>query len=277
MDHDDGLRQAKHRERWQLLRTLDEAMEGPLVVLSFAWLIVLVLEFVVGTDTRLTVVFYSIWVVFIAEVAIELLIAPNRLAYLRSDWLKVISLAIPALRALRLLTALRFLRAGAAVRSASMLRLLTSLNRGMGALSRTLDRTGFVYVLLLTVLVIVVGSAGLLFFEASTADGGPASEITSYGEALWWTAMAMTTIGAESAPATTEGRLVGWLLSLYAIGVFGYFTATIASHFLGLSNGPSAVVAPPADSLEQQIASLRSELAELTAELAQARLARGGG
>ena len=237
------LSDAQQQERWHLLRTLDEMMEGPLVALSFAWLAVLLLEFVIGTDARLDLVFYALWVVFIVEVLVKLIIAPSRRAWLRGNWLKVASLAIPALRALRVLTALRFLRAAQVVRSASLLRLITTVNRGIGAIGRTLDRARFAYVLAITVLVIVVGAAGMLFFEAGAAapPAGAAAVINSYGEALWWTAMTMTTVGSEYAPITAEGRLLGWLLSLYALGVFGYVTATIASHFFGLGSLPSSL------------------------------------
>jgi voltage-gated potassium channel len=273
MAHDNEQRQAAENERWELLHWLDRIMAGPLVVLSFVWLALLVLEFVVGTDTRLELLFYAIWVVFIIEVVIQLVIAPNRRSYLRGNWLKVVALVVPALRALRALSALRFLRAAGAVRSASLLRLLTSLNRGMGALSRTLDRTGFVYVVILTVLVIIVGSAGLLFFEAGAETDVP-SGITSYGEALWWTAMAMTTIGTELSPVSAEGRIVGWLLSVYAIGVFGYVTATIASHFLGLgAASPLATAGDPA--LADELAGLRAEIRRLNAQLERRSEAAG--
>jgi voltage-gated potassium channel len=279
MAHDNEQRQAAENERWELLHWLDRIMAGPLVVLSFVWLALLVLEFVVGTDTRLELLFYAIWVVFIIEVVIQLVIAPNRRSYLRRNWLKVVALIVPALRALRALSALRFLRAAGAVRSASLLRLITSLNRGMGALSRTLDRTGFVYVVILTVLVIVVGSAGLLFFEAGAETDVP-SGITSYGEALWWTAMAMTTIGTELSPVSAEGRIVGWLLSVYAIGVFGYVTATIASHFLGLGSASPVAGAganpPESAGLADELARLREEVRRLNAQL-EGRSEAGGG
>jgi voltage-gated potassium channel len=264
-------KQAQHSERWELLRTLDRVLEGPLIVLSFVWLAVLLAEFVVGTDVRFDVLVYAIWVVFIIEVAIELVIAPDRLGYLRGNWLKVISLAIPALRALRVLTALRFLRAARAVRSASLLRLLTSLNRGMGALGRTLDRARFVYVVALTVLVIVIGAGGLLFFEReAAAELQAAGErgMTSYGEALWWTAMAMTTVGTDYFPVTAEGRLLGWLLSVFAIGVFGYVTATMAGHFLGIEAAPSQPARE--DLLTRELSDLRNEIAALRQRLPEA-------
>ncbi|HWH23658.1 MAG TPA: ion transporter [Candidatus Limnocylindria bacterium] len=266
-DERDARREATNHERWQLLRSLDTAMEKPLVVLAFAWLAVLLLEFVVGTDTRLEVAFYAIWIVFIAEVVIKLVIAPDRPAWLRQNWLKVASLLIPALRALRVFVALRFLRAGQAVRSAGLLRLLTSVNRGIGAIGRTLDRARFAYVTVISVMVILVGAAGMLFFEQGAVPAGTgAVAITTYGDALWWTGMTMTTVGSDYSPFTAEGRLLGWLLSVYAIGVFGYVTATVASHLLGVGGVPGAAASADRQ-LHAEVAALRAQLAALNARL----------
>ncbi len=63
------------------------------------------------------------------------------------------------------------------------------------------------------------------------------SGLHNYGDALWWTAMIMTTMGSEYWPKTAEGRFLGWLLSLYAFAIFGYITATIASYFIGQDKG----------------------------------------
>ena len=268
MEPDERL--AQHTERWQLLRTLDRTLDRPLIVLSFVWLGILLAELAFGNDARLDVLFYLTWVVFIAEVAIELVIAPDRTAYLRANWLKVIALLVPALRALRVVSALRFLRGAGAVRSASMLRLLTSLNRGMSALARTLDRTRFGYAVALTALVIVVGAAGMLFFERPSAPDVAAAGgrgMTSYGDALWWTAMAMTTVGTDYFPVTAEGRLLGWLLSVFALGVFGYVTATMAGHFLGFGRGRTAdsgTAGEPDESVAREVAELRREIAILS-------------
>ena len=75
----------------------------------------------------------------------------------------------------------------------------------------------------------------------------------------------MTTLGAEYAPKTVEGRVLTWLLAVYAFTVFGYITATIASHFIGqdrLEDERNGIA--PAD-----VATLRSEIAALRAELAE--------
>lgn len=253
--------QAVRHERWRLLRTIDEMLGGPLIVLSFVWLAILVIEFVWGSDSRLDVLFYAIWAVFIADAVMEIIIAPERVEYLRANWLKIVALIVPALRLLRVVSALRFLRAAGAVRSAGLLRLVTSLNRGLDALSRTLKRTRFGYVVALTVLVIVVGAAGILFFERSAlSDGGEG--ITTYGDALWWTSMVMTTVGTDYFPVTAEGRLLAWALSVFAIGVFGYVTATLASHFLGLATADAPNRRD--ETLVREIALLRAQVAALT-------------
>ena len=251
-------------ERWQLLGTLDRLLKAPLVVLSFVWLGILVIEFAGGSDQRLEVLFYAIWAVFIGEVVIDLVIAPDRLAYLRANWLKVAALLVPALRVLRVFTALRFLRAAGAIRSLSLVRLLTSLNRGMGALASTLDRARFGYVVVLTILVVVVGAAGMLLFERP-GDPAVGDGLTNYGDALWWTAMVMTTIGTDYFPVTAEGRLLAWGLSVFAIGVFSYVTATMASHFLGLGNARSREVRD--EGLRLELAELRAQMAALTQRL----------
>lgn len=261
-----NARAAEHAARWHLLRMLDGLLRGPLVVLSLVWLGILVIEFAGGSDTRLDVLFYAIWAIFIVDFLIELVIAPNRAGYFRANWLKIIGLVVPALRVLRLFTALRFLRASGAIRSLSLVRLLTSLNRGMGALARTLDRARFTYVVALTVLVVVVGAAGMLLFERSGAAPVGVG-LTTYGDALWWTAMVMTTIGTDYFPVTAEGRLLAWGLSVFAIGVFSYVTATMASHLLGLANAPLSHDRDEALALE--LAELRSQMVALTQRLGE--------
>jgi voltage-gated potassium channel len=97
------------------------------------------------------------------------------------------------------------------------------------------------YVIAATAIVIAVGAAGMAWFEspAARAELDPVDGTASfadYGDALWWTAYTMTT-GAPSQPATAEGRLLGWLLSLYGLAIFGYLTATLASHFVDRDRG----------------------------------------
>src|SRR3546814_14913868 len=79
----------------------------------------------------------------------------------------------------------------------------------------------------LTLIIVSVGAAGMYAFESG--DEG----FRSYGEALWWTAMLVTSIGSEFWPQTAEGRILCLILSIYGFAIFGYVTATLASLFVG--------------------------------------------
>ncbi|MFP5342395.1 MAG: ion transporter [Candidatus Limnocylindria bacterium] len=222
------------RQRETLLENVHGALDSIMVILSAAWIALLVAELVTGDLPRsLTIAVWAIWGLFILDFLIEFTIAPAKVRYLRTHWLTVLSLALPALRIVRVFAALRILRAARVVRSVGLLRVLTSINRGLASLRATAAQRGVGYLLAATALVVAVGAAGMASFESPTAvDGSGAEPFTDYADALWWTLFAMTT-GATSQPATGEGRLLGWLLSLWGLGVFGYLTATLASHFIG--------------------------------------------
>jgi len=277
MPSDNRSNQQLQAERWSLLRTIDRFTDVPLVVLSFVWLVLLVVDLTRGLSPLLQTLSNTIWILFVLDFAIEVTIAPHKLVYLRRNWLTAVSLLLPALRLLRIVALVRLLRTVQAARSLRLLRVLTTLNRGMRAIGKTLQRRGVGYVIALTGIVTIAGAAGMYAFEspqalveagyldAANAAGG--GGLASYGEALWWTAMLMTTLGSDYWPQTVEGRLLTWLLAVYAFAIFGYITATIASFFIGQDAAtpePDAQTAP----LAQAVADLREEIAALRAELA---------
>lgn len=215
-----------------------------MVVLGLVWLTALVTALVYGLSPLLQMVTHLIWIIFLADFALRFTLAPRKLHFLRHDWLTVVSLALPALHTFR---AKRVLRMLGGTRGIRLLRILTSLNRGMGALGQTMASRGFGYVAALTLCVTLAGGAGMYAFERgamaehvdpeqSQGDGG----LETYGEALWWTAMLLTTLGSQYWPVTPEGRLLALLLAFYALGVLGYFTAALASFFIGRDTEASA-------------------------------------
>ena len=115
----------------------------------------------------------------------------------------------------------------------------------------------------LMLIVTLVGAAGMYTFE-NDSPRGPG--LNSYGAALWWTAMIMTTMGSEYWPQTGEGRLLCFFLALYSFAVFGYVTATLATFFIGRdaesAEGELAGTASIA-ALQAEIASLRDEIRAL--------------
>ncbi|WP_177217681.1 potassium channel family protein [Ectothiorhodospira mobilis] len=132
----------------------------------------------------------------------------------------------------------------------------------MKALGASLSRRGFGYVIALTALVTFAVAAGMYAFETE-ASGGP----NSYGEALWWTAMIMTTMGSEYWPQTIEWRVLCVFLSLYAFGVFGYVIAALATFFVGRdADNSDAEVAgtKQLDAVRDEVSALRDEIRALS-------------
>jgi voltage-gated potassium channel len=265
-------------QRQKLLRQVAKLLDKPMTVLAFVWLGLLIFDLTRGLTGWLAALNNLIWGVFVVHFAVEFLLAPAKLRYLRDHWITAVALLLPALRVLRIFRAFRALRAARAVRGTGLVRILTSLNRGMSAARKAMRRHACGYVLVVTVLVNFAGAAGMFAFENPGAlresgygdVAGAGGGIHSYGESVWWTSMTLTTMGADYFPKTPEGRLLGWLLAVYAFAVFGYITATIASYFVGNDQK-----AEPGAGLRAELAALRAELAALTAQLQSARPAQG--
>ena len=221
------------RERWKLTARLVRVLEAPMLILSAVWLLLLVIEFTRGLSPWLQALNYVIWVVFIAQFVVEFVIAPHKRLYLKKRWVTALSLVLPAFRLLRLVRIARVARLARAARGVRVARLLGAINRGMRTIAMASRRRGVGYVVSLTLLIAVTGSAGMYRFEMD-APGGPG--FPDYGTALWWTAMLLTTMGSEYWPRTPEGRLLCLLLAIYAFAVFGYVTAAIAAYFVGKDN-----------------------------------------
>lgn len=221
----DAPADVEEAERLELLERVSRMMERPALVLAVAWLVLIVLELTRGLSPVLTALSYAIWAVFALQFLVELVIAPRKGAYLRRNWLTAAALLLPALRVFRAVRAFRALRA---LRGARLIRVVSTANRGMRTLGSVMERRGLGYVLALTLVVNLLGAAGIYAFER----GGPDAQVTSFGTALWWTAMTLTTMGADFAPRTGEGRLLALLLAIYAFTVFGYVTASLATFFI---------------------------------------------
>ncbi|MFN2398179.1 MAG: ion transporter [Gemmatimonadaceae bacterium] len=257
-------------DRLVALAGLEAWLETPMLVLGFVWLGLLVLELTRGLTPLLTTLTTVIWIIFIFDFLLRFALAPEKGRYLRQNWLGVISLLVPALRVLRVARAVRVLRLARATRGVRLVRVVGSVNRGMRALGRTMARRGLGYVIALTTIVTLAGAAGMYTFESELPDG---SGLRDYPNALWWTAMIMTTMGTEYWPRTPEGHALCLLLALYAFTVFGYVTASLASFFIGRdAEGEDAELAG-----RETLEALRLEIAGLRAEVRALRSDRDAG
>lgn len=243
------------KERTEVLHQLERWLELPMVILGFVWLGLLVLEFAWGLNPFLRTASTVIWIIFILDFLLKFSLAPRKIKYVRRSWLTAVSLALPALRIFRVARAVRLLRLARTTRGLRLVRVLTSINRGMKALSTSMQRRGFGYAVALTAIIMLGGAAGMHAFEGTG--------LNTYGEALWWTAMVLTSIGSEYWPQTAEGRILCVLLSVYGVGIFGYVTATLASFFIEQDAENETTDVPGNQSIRQ----LRSEIVQLRTEI----------
>ena len=215
------------RDQLLVLAELEDWLERPMQWLGLLWLVLVVIDLVGPSNLVLQWLAGALWVVFLLDFLIRFTLAPRKSVYLRDNVLVAASLVVPALRMLRLTALIPALRAA---RGLKLARLVGGVNRTMFSLRSLTTRGGFQYVLLLTVAVILVGAASIYAFEKDVAgDRG----IKDFGTALWWTSMIITTMGSDYWPRTAEGRILTFLLALYAFAIFGYVTATIARFLIG--------------------------------------------
>lgn len=244
-------------ERFELLHYVDSLLEPVMVVLGFVFFALLLMDFalvplvILGED-RLPAILQGIWVVFLLDFLLRFWIAPDKLTYLRRDWLGALSLALPFLRPFRIF------RVARVVRQASFVRFLGGINRGMRTLRKVTRGRQFAFVAVLTVVVVLAGAAGSFYFER----GYPGSPVQTLGDALWWSSTLVTTMNSEFYVVSTEARIVAVLQRVFALSVFGYITASIASYLIG-SDTSATVGADSPDGAPGELRALREEIAEM--------------
>lgn len=216
--------------REDLLGRLDRYLDVPLALASVLMVLLAVIELSgeLGEPWRgrLALLGWSLWGLYFIEFAVKFALAPVKRAYLRRNWIDVLVLLVPFLRFLKVLSVLR------ATRALPLFRLAVFGGRGSGAAVALLRRRRLGQLALVSVLVVLLGAAAGLLLESGT----PASTIKDFGDALWWSGALVTTVGSELYPVTAGGRVLGFLLMLYAVGIFSYFIASIASVLVGIDS-----------------------------------------
>lgn len=147
--------------------------------------------------------------------------AKNKWGFMRWGWIDLIS-CVPSVD---------FLRAGRAVRLVRLIRLLRAFRSTKGIVSlvfRNRAKGVFASVAIIALLLIVFSSIAILQVETA-----PNSNITTAEDAIWWAYVTITTVGyGDKYPVTTEGRFIAAFLMTAGVGLFGTFTAYVASWFV---------------------------------------------
>ncbi|GLY48506.1 potassium channel family protein [Lentzea sp. NBRC 102530] len=226
-------------ERWE------RKVEWPLTALAvvflaaYAWQ---VLDDHGAMHFTLEVVLWLVWAVFAADFATRMMLAQNKLKFLRTHLFDLAAVILPMVRQLRVLR---------------LITVITLLNKKF---QDKIRQRVSIYVAGVTAIVAFCASLAVLDAERHAEN----ASITTFGDALWWTLTTMSTVGyGDRYPVTGEGRLVAGLLMVGGIALLGVITGTIASWLVEKLRGVENAELEAAEELRN----LRAEIAELRKEL----------
>lgn len=218
----DGLNRAQRFER---------QIAPVMLLLSLLFLPVFLLgfwpELPPRSKERLEIISWVIWSVFVVEFVVRLMLAPDRIRFLRSSILDLLVIALPFLRVFRVARAIR--AAGGVGRAMIALGGTVTLGNALAKARRTAKKRGDRYVIALVGIATAAGAAIILNVERDA----PNSNIRTLGDALWWATSTVTTVGyGDRFPTTTEGRLIAVVLMILGLGLFSVVTARVATFFI---------------------------------------------
>ena len=223
----------KTAEREKLINRISSITESPLIILAFAMIPLLLGPYIwdlsqeeLNTFNRLDQI---IWVIFLLNLIIKVIIAPRRLSFLRSNFLEVI-VVVPYLQPLRIVF------------------FGTKAIWGMTKIARP----DF----------LIVVSGGLVIISATVVTSLERSsnpDLGSFPDALWWAIVTITTVGyGNQEPVTFFGRIVAVILMITGVGFFGAIAANLAAFFVRKNEDEKI------DKLQKDIDSINKKLDKLT-------------
>ncbi|MFD3744557.1 potassium channel family protein [Nocardia sp. NPDC058633] len=232
------------RQQWERATNLPLMLLAVVFVIMYAWR-VLDTDASPRLDAALLWADVAIWVVFAVDFTARWRLSTDRMRFVRKHPLDLLVVLVPPFRPLRLLRA--------------SLLLLDALNRATHPRTRlvTFVATSSVLIMLLT---------SLAFFDAEY--GAPESKIESFGDALWWSMVTVTTVGfGDVYPVTTEGRFVSLILMTLGIGLISFAIGTMTSWVVEQLK----TVDDASDRAENMLRELVDEVKALRTEVAELR------
>lgn len=171
----------------------------------------------------LQIVDTGVCLVFLFDFVVRFRKAKSKLEFMRWGWIDLIS-SIPNISILRWGRLVRVLRI------VQLIRALRATHRVTAVLLKDKIQTGVASVILVSVLLLIFSSLGILICEKSD----PQANIKTANDAIWWSVTTLTTVGyGDKYPVTTEGRLLAMVTMISGMGLFGGLSGLAASFFIG--------------------------------------------
>ncbi len=164
---------------------------------------------------------YAICIFFIIEFLIRFYSAKDKVKFLRWGWIDLIA-SIPIFKVLRLGRIFRLVHLYKRELKNVEHQEYIQTHYGNRAKSSLEIAT------LIAIALIIFSSIAILQVETA-----PNSNIKTAGDAIWWAFVTISTVGyGDKYPVTPAGRMIAVFLMTAGVGVFGLFTAYIASIFV---------------------------------------------
>lgn len=158
---------------------------------------------------------------FFIEFSIRFYKADSKLKFMKWGWIDLVS-SIPMIGIFRVGRIFRLIRLIRVIRAFHSTKKVIShiyKNKAQGALTS---------VSVIAFLLVIFSAIAMLQVETD-----PNSNIKTAEDAIWWAYVTITTVGyGDKFPVTTEGRLIAGVLMTAGVGLFGTFTAYVASWFV---------------------------------------------
>ncbi len=168
---------------------------------------------------KATLLTWGIWGLFVVDYLVRLKGASDKASWAKGHIPEALA-CIPPIDALGLARGFRLLRL---LRILRLVRVVAMTVRILTSMREILATNGLAYVLLACAILTFGGAALIYHFE----------RLPSYGDALWWSLVTLTTIGyGDVSPRTGPGRAVAAFLILIGLGTVGMATASIATYFI---------------------------------------------
>jgi voltage-gated potassium channel len=203
--------------------------------------------------------------IFLLDFAARLWQAPSRSGYFFRGfgWMDLLSsLPFPQFKILRTFRIVRVARLVRRYGARGLLRDFIANRAGSALLT----------LLLLIILVLEFGGWGIYRVEAPA----PGANITTPGDALWYTYVTITTVGyGDKYPVTLPGRIIGAIIMTAGVGLFGALAGYLANAFLAppkpTETAASDAPAEGSSTTEASATSAESTIVELKRLAASAR------
>jgi voltage-gated potassium channel len=249
-------------QRQELLLAIQQATRVPMILLAVLMMALVCLHLAVrlppASDRRLRLAEWLIWQVFILEFAVTFILAPHKGEFLRKNWILALALVFPFARVLHVLPA------AVAFPAQPTFQILAVASRGLQKLAVVLAGRRLLYLFAFTIAAVVSSAVGEFLVE----HRAPGTNISTYGDSVWWAAGTITSVGTELYPVTAEGRIIAVFTMAFGVTVVGYLAASIAALFVNVdASASSQQKASRPETGSQELQALREEVRQLGTQI----------